>query len=74
LTTPANADAAAQQPEIQLSLRLSEAHDLGVVLPWLLHALADRPAQPRLAERRRKAREALEKLLSALSSQLEKAE
>jgi hypothetical protein len=74
LTTPRDADAGAVQADIQLTMGLSEAQDLRVVLPWLLHALADRPAQPQLAERRRKAREALKKLLSALSSQLDKAE
>jgi hypothetical protein len=55
-------------------LGLSEAQDLRVVLPWLLHALAERPTQPKLTERRRKAREALESLLSALATQLDKAE
>ena len=74
LTTSRNADAAAQQADIQVTLGLSEAQDLRVVLPWLLHALADRPTQPKLTERRRKAREAFEKLLRALSSQLDKAE
>jgi hypothetical protein len=74
LTTPQDADAPVQQTEIQLTLGLSEAQDLRVVLPWLLHALAERPTQPKLTERRRKAREALESLLSALSTQLDKAE
>jgi hypothetical protein len=53
---------------------LSEAQDLRVVLPGLLQALAERPAQPKQTERRRKARGALEKLLSALSTQLDKVE
>ena len=74
LTTPQSADATAQQTEIQLRLGLSEAQDLRVVLPWLLHALAERPTQPKLTERRRKAREALESLLSALATQLDKVE
>jgi hypothetical protein len=74
LTTPRDGDAAADQADIQLVLGLSEAQDLRVVLPWLLHALADRPTQPRLTERRRKARESLEKLLSAVTTQLDKAE
>ena len=74
LTSPRDADTAVQQADISLTLGLSEAQDLRVVLPWLLHALADRPAQPKLTERRRKAREVLERLLSALSTQLDKAE
>jgi hypothetical protein len=74
LTTGRDADAAAQEADLRLTLRLSEARDLRLVLPWLLHALADRPTQPKLTERRRKAREALEKLLSALSAQLDKVE
>jgi hypothetical protein len=74
LITPRDADAGAEQADVQLSIGLSEAQDLRVVLPWLLHALADRPAQPQLTERRRKAREALEKLLSALSRQLDNAD
>jgi hypothetical protein len=74
LTTLGDADAAAQQTNIQLTLGLSEAQDLRVVLPWLLHALAERPTQPKLTERRRQAREALERLLRALSTQLDKAE
>ena len=73
-STPRDADTAAEQANIQLTLGLSEAQDLRVVLPWLLHALAERPTQPKLTERRRKAREVLERLLSALSTQLDKAE
>lgn len=74
LTSPRDADTAVQQADINLTLGLSEAQDLRVVLPWLLHALAERPTQPKLTERRRKAREVLERLLSALSTQLDKAE
>jgi hypothetical protein len=73
LSTSGNADVA-QRDNVQLTLGLAEAQDLVVVLPWLLHALADRPAQPKLKERRRIAREALERLLSALSSQLDTSE
>jgi hypothetical protein len=74
LTTPRDANSEARQTDVQLTLGLSEAEELRVVLPWLLHALAERPMQPKLTERRRKAREALEKLSSALSGQLDKAD
>jgi hypothetical protein len=74
LTRPQDADARAERAEIQLNLAVSDAQDLRVVLPWLLQALADRPTQPKLSERRRMARVALQKLLSAVSSQLDKAE
>ena len=67
-------DGEAEHTDIQLTLRLADAERLRVVLPWLVHALADRPAQPRHTERRRKARAALEDLLSTLSSELDKGE
>ena len=76
LTTSGETGAGVQPEEVQLTMSLSEAQDLRTVLPWLLHALAERPTRPRLMERRRMAREALERLQSALSefSQLDSSE
>ena len=72
-TTSENTDA--QQTDIQLSLSRPDAEQLRVTLPWLLHALADRPtAPPRQRERRRKAHTILERLQIILSSQLQPAE
>jgi hypothetical protein len=66
-------EAAATQ--IQLTLTGPQAEHLRQVLPWLLRALADRPAVPeRQRERRRKAQTALEHLQNALSTQLQNAE
>lgn len=65
----------AQQRPIQLTLSWPEAERLRLTLPWLLHALADRPtATPQQRERRRTAHAALESLLSAVRSQLQVAE
>jgi hypothetical protein len=67
-TTPDNTDA--QHTEVQLTLSWADAERLREAVPWVLHALADRPtAPPRMRERRRKAYAALESLLSALSAQ-----
>jgi hypothetical protein len=72
VTTSDNTDA--QHTDIQLILSWPEAERLRVTLPWLLRALADRPtAPPQQRERRRKAHTALEGLLTALSSQLQRA-
>ena len=61
--------------DIQLTLSLPEAERLRITLPWLLHALADRPTTaPQQRERRHKAHAALEYLLSALSSHLQQVE
>jgi len=71
LSTSGNTNAGVHQDEVQLTLDVAEAQELRVVLPWLLRALADRPTQPKLKERRRRAREALERLFSALPSELD---
>jgi hypothetical protein len=64
-----------QHTEIQLTLSWADAERLRMTVPWVLHALADRPtAPPRMRERRRKAYAALETLLNALSAQLRPAE
>ena len=65
----------AQQTDIQLSLSRPDAEELGVTLPWLLHALDDRPTvPPRQRERRRKAHTILERFQAVLSSRLQEAE
>lgn len=72
---PTSEPSEALQRHIQLTLSWPEADQLRVTLPWLLHALADRPtAPPQQRERRRKAHAALESLLSAVRSQLQLAE
>ena len=68
-------DMNAQHTYVQLTLNWSEAERLRVTLPWMLHALADRPTTPpHQRERRRKAHAALERLLTVLSSQLQQAD
>jgi hypothetical protein len=65
----------AQQTDIQLSLSQSDAEQLRVTLPWLLHALAARPTvPPRQRERRRTAHTILGRLQAVLSGQLPEAE
>jgi len=60
---------------IQLTLTWPEAERLRITLPWLLRALDDRAdLAPRLRERRRKARTALDHLLTSVSSQLREAD
>jgi hypothetical protein len=73
LTTSENTNT--RHTDIQLTLSLQEAERLRITLPWLLHALADRPTTaPQQRERRHKAHAALEHLLSALSNQLQQVE
>ena len=68
-------DMDAQHTDVQLTLSGSEAERLRVTLPWMLHALADRPTTPpHQHERRRTAHAALERLLTVLSSQLQQAD
>jgi len=72
---PTSEPSDAQERHIQLTLSWSEADRLRATLPWLLHALADRPtAPPQQRERRRTAHAALERLLSAVCSQLQPVE
>jgi hypothetical protein len=73
--TITEAAADAQHADIQITLNWPQAVRLRMTLPWLLHALEERPTTPaRHRERRRIAHEALEDLLTTLSSQLEHAE
>lgn len=65
----------AQRPDIELTLSWEEAERLRITLPWVLHALADRPtAPPPQRERRRKAYTILERLQTVLSGQLQRVE
>lgn len=60
---------------VQFTLSWAEAEQLRVMLPWLLRALAERPTTPASQrERRRNASAALERLLTALSGQVQQAE
>jgi hypothetical protein len=71
----ASDDTGAQQSDVQLTLSESEAEQLRLTLPWLLRALADRPTATAVQrDRRRRAHAALERLLSALSNQLQPVE
>ena len=69
---PTSENSDLQHSDIQLTLSRPQAEQLGVTLPWLLRALAERPTTPpQQRERRRKAYMSLEGLLSALSTQLQ---
>ena len=60
---------------VQFTLSRAEAEQLRVMLPWLLRALAERPTTPASQrERRRNASAALERLLTALSGQVQQVE
>ena len=73
VTTPEETEA--QHSEIQLTLSWADAERLRMTVPWVLHALAERPTTPpRVRERRRKAYTALQSLMTALSAQLRPAE
>lgn len=65
----------ARPTAVQFTLSWAEAEQLRVMLPWLLRALAERPTTPASQrERRRNASAALERLLTALSDQVQQAE
>jgi hypothetical protein len=73
VTASENTDA--QHSDVQLTLSWQEAEHLRITLPWLLHALADRPtAPPPQRERRRKTHAILERLQIILSNQMQQAE
>lgn len=66
----ASENSGAQHSDVQITLSWHEAEHLRTALPWLLHALADRPTvPPRQRERRRKAQTILERLQTLLSNQ-----
>ena len=65
----------APHADVHLTLSWSEVQELRTTLPWLLRALTERPTTPaRQRERRRNASAALDRLLTALSSQVQQAE
>ena len=61
--------------DVHLTLSWAEVQELRTTLPWLLRALAERPTTPASQrERRRNASAALERLMTALSRQVQQAE
>ena len=72
VTTSEHTDA--PRTAVQLTLSWAEAEQLRTTLPWLLRALAERPTTPASQrERRRNASAVLERLLTALTGQVQQA-
>ena len=70
---PASENTDPQQRDVELTLCWSEAEQLRTALPWLLHALEDRPtATTQQRARRRKIYAILERLQAVLSDQQER--
>jgi len=70
MTQPATQLGGGQMESIQLTLDAAELQNLGAVLPWVLHALQERPG---LSAKQRRRRQLTHTTLSSLLARVEAA-